>query len=276
VAEVALIINPEEAELCIPLLRNGREPVTHLLTYAAPVTKKMLHFNNLTYYTIPALPVGWKPPIWLTTELGIFAGRLYFDFDEYSDLRKYLGFRETGVKALDTIEDPMSPTELHEQGREAGEILDEQETNTSTQQVQSFTAKPLTFLQEWLAVRRKGQDFTHTPMGYVCQGKPLTENHPFFTPPERNTAPRTNNAAGAGIAQTEGENEGGRADDEATSDQDFCTDDGCSDEDEENGLFGGGEKSDEDGLVGDHGTESDGAKGSPALPPLSKISVPLL
>src|SRR3954471_2268109 len=45
---------------------------------------------------------------------------------------------------------------------------------------QSFTTKPLTFLQEWLAVRRKGQDFVHTPMGQVCQGKPLLENHPFF------------------------------------------------------------------------------------------------
>jgi hypothetical protein len=236
VTEVALIINPEEAELCIPLLRNGKEPVTHLLAYAAPVTRKMLHFNNLTYYAIPALPIGWRPPIWLTTELGIFAGRLYFDFDEYSDLRKYLGFRETGVKTLDTTEDAMSRTELHGQDREAGEIPDEQDTNTGALQVQSFTAKPLTFLQEWLAIRRKGQNFTHTPMGYVCHGKPLTENHPFFTTPEKNTAPRTNNAAGVRIAQTRGENEGVRADDEVASDQDFCADDGCFDEDGENVL----------------------------------------
>jgi hypothetical protein len=49
-----------------------------------------------------------------------------------------------------------------------------------TRQMQSFTTKPLTFLQEWLALRRKGQDFTHTPMGYVCQGRSLIENHHFF------------------------------------------------------------------------------------------------
>lgn len=35
-------------------------------------------------------------------------------------------------------------------------------------------------VREWLALRRKGQDFEHTPMGFVTGGKPLTENHPFF------------------------------------------------------------------------------------------------
>jgi len=37
-----------------------------------------------------------------------------------------------------------------------------------------------TKVREWLALRRKGQDFEHTPMGFVTGGKPLTENHPFF------------------------------------------------------------------------------------------------
>ena len=30
-------------------------------------------------------------------------------------------------------------------------------------------------------MRRKGQDFVHTPMGHVCQGKPLAASHPFFS-----------------------------------------------------------------------------------------------
>ena len=47
-----------------------------------------------------------------------------------------------------------------------------------------FAKRPLMFLQEWLALRRKGQDFSHTPMGHLCQGKPLLESHPFFTKPE--------------------------------------------------------------------------------------------
>ena len=35
-------------------------------------------------------------------------------------------------------------------------------------------------MHEWLALRRNGQDFEHTPIGFVTAGKPLTENHPFF------------------------------------------------------------------------------------------------
>jgi hypothetical protein len=38
----------------------------------------------------------------------------------------------------------------------------------------------LNFLHEWLELRAKGQDFAQTPMGYVCSGKVLTEEHPFF------------------------------------------------------------------------------------------------
>ena len=47
----------------------------------------------------------------------------------------------------------------------------EEEVETSTvesdieQKAKAFSREPLTFLQEWLAVRRKGQDFAHTPRG---------------------------------------------------------------------------------------------------------------
>jgi hypothetical protein len=48
------------------------------------------------------------------------------------------------------------------------------------QKAKAFTRQPLTFLQKWLAVRRKGQDFMYTPMGFICQGKQLLESHLFF------------------------------------------------------------------------------------------------
>lgn len=35
-------------------------------------------------------------------------------------------------------------------------------------------------VHDWLAVRRKAQDFEHTPMGFLTTGKPLTPDHPFF------------------------------------------------------------------------------------------------
>ncbi|RFU72329.1 hypothetical protein TARUN_9940 [Trichoderma arundinaceum] len=41
------------------------------------------------------------------------------------------------------------------------------------------------FLLEWLGVRCRAHDVLHTPMGYICLGRTVTENHPFFV---RNTA----------------------------------------------------------------------------------------
>ena len=114
----------------------------------------MRPFNELTYYAIPSLPTTWVAPNWLKIELGIFSGRLYFDFDEYQTMSRYVGLVDLTQDEEDSTLDRTSNVPL--------------------------TAKPTAFLQEWLTVRRKGQDFTHTPMGYLCNGKPLLSTHPFF------------------------------------------------------------------------------------------------
>jgi len=173
----ALIIIPEEAELLIPIIRGIKDADTYLLTYAAPVTQKMLQFNNLTFCTVPDVPTGWKPPTWLSIELGIFAGRLYFYFEEYTDLRRYLSSGEDAGKFLQPSIDTVPSAELQSTDVVADIAVREA---TMGRKSETFSAEPLTFLQKWLAVRRKGQDFTHTPMGYVCQGKALTASHPFF------------------------------------------------------------------------------------------------
>jgi hypothetical protein len=154
---IGLVVSPEEAEALIPLLRRYRAPQnananSHLIVYSAPVTRRMLHFNKLDYYAVPSLPSKYKIPTWFKIELGIFAGRLYFDWDEFAELTAYLGVK-TSV------------------GGSSDQEVDQRE---------SFVNKPLTFLHEWLAVLRKGQDFEHTPMGFVTTGKPLTADHPFF------------------------------------------------------------------------------------------------
>ena len=84
IQQAAMIIIPEEAERLIPVLRKRNRCCMHFLTYIAPVTRKMLHFNDPTYQAIPPLPDGWKAPTWLTIELGILGGRLYFEFEEYA------------------------------------------------------------------------------------------------------------------------------------------------------------------------------------------------
>ena len=186
----AMVIIPEEVELVIPLIREVKENFTHLLTYAAPVTRKMLQFNNLGYYAIPAMPTGWEPPAWLTIELGIIAGRLYFAFEEYWDLQMYLGFREQVANPREKPEDTINSTELQRADRRADDTPDDEDIQVSTREVLSFTSKPLAFIQDWLAVRRKDQDFKHTPMGYICPDKRLTADHPFYTRVEIDGGPK--------------------------------------------------------------------------------------
>ena len=110
----------------------------------------MLHFNDLKYYSISTLPEHLEPSSWLILELGLFSGRLYFDHPEYQNILNYLGI----------------------DGQDATE---EGESEGHARSIQFMS-----FLQEWLAVVRKGQDFGHTPMGFICEGRPLRPDHPFF------------------------------------------------------------------------------------------------
>ncbi|KAI1385347.1 uncharacterized protein F4822DRAFT_445312 [Hypoxylon trugodes] len=197
--EAAVVVTPEEAELIIEILqetvRKNRASATRLLTYAAPVTRRMLHFNNLRFYSMPPLPDEWQPAEWFTTELGLFAGRLYFEWSEYDSICRILGIDSSalGVEEFDSSE-----AETNEQytesvtGGRADATLDRangvQDAHNNrvggarrpSQKFCGLTPKPYTFVQEYLAVRRRGQDFTHTPMGFICSGKPLSQDSAFF------------------------------------------------------------------------------------------------
>ena len=139
----ALVIISEEAEILITMLRAQKLPLVHLLTYSAPVTRKMISFGALAYYALPALPVSHTIPPWLSIELGIFSGRLYMGFEECAPLIEYVE-KDSNAKRSNRV------------------------------------AATISFLSEWLSLRRKGQDIMHTPMGYICQGRPLNKTHAFF------------------------------------------------------------------------------------------------
>jgi hypothetical protein len=151
--KTALVVIPEEAELIIPVIRVAKSSPVQLIAYAAPTTKNMIHFCKLDYYVLPRLPDGHALPDWLGIELGMLGARLYFTFAEYGLLKKYLH--------------PTMVPGAHD------EIAMSKQGAMSTI---SFNA----FLYDWLTIRRKGQDITMTPMGYLCRGKPLHESHPFF------------------------------------------------------------------------------------------------
>lgn len=182
--EAAVVLIPEEAERIIRMIHAKKtHPQIHLITYASPVTRKMLPFNNLTFFSMPRLPDGWNAPQWLKTELGLLAGRLYFEWHEYEALCQFLGvtheYSGSGLPSDDDEEDDAS----EEDGDDNGEKMGGNRTTPRKRQnanTNSISPRPLTFLQEWLAIRRHGQDFVYTPMGFMTQGKPLYANHPFF------------------------------------------------------------------------------------------------
>jgi hypothetical protein len=153
--ETGLLVSPEEANCLIPILRQNyaKGQVCHLVVYAAPITRRMLQFNNIDYFAIPPLPAGFQTPRWLKVELGIFSGRLYFEWDEYEEIMSYLGVQV---------------------------VKDKDGQDLQIVRKEAFATKPLAFLHAWLAIRRKGQDFEHTPMGFITTGKPLSKDHPFF------------------------------------------------------------------------------------------------
>lgn len=184
--ESAVLVTPEEAEDLIPLLRDAATP-TYLLTYAAPVTRRMVCFNTLKFFSIPPLPESWSAPPELVVELGLFAGRLYFDWDEYPAVCKTLGIDENMASkeeftCTSNEHDTSSPAE--ESSTDAASIpaLDGPAEQKSVAQLipTGFTSKPFTFTREWLSVRRRGQDIAHSPMGFIANGRPLHADLPFF------------------------------------------------------------------------------------------------
>jgi hypothetical protein len=63
---------------------------------------------------------------------------------------------------------------------ECAPLVEYMENVNNGKQSDAFASKAISFLLEWLSLRRKGQDIMHTPIGYICQGRPLDSGHAFF------------------------------------------------------------------------------------------------
>lgn len=166
ITDTALIVSDFEADAVLPLIRDQRPAATYLMTYAAPVTRAMLPFDTLRLYTVPSLPTNWRAPTWLVRDLGIFAGRLYFDFDDQSHaVYQALGLPPPASKTEDPSAAMMTESDLwHELP-----FGDGQQVTTQA----PFSTNPLLFMQEWLAIRRKGQDFSQSMVGELIRGRRL-------------------------------------------------------------------------------------------------------
>lgn len=99
-------------------------------------------FNEFRYYNLPELPQQHDFPDWFRIELGILSGRLYVDSAESELLARYI-----------------------------------QPNLSNNGEFTSLADDPAQFLLEWLPLRRKSQNVTHTPMGYICTGRNPEAGH---------------------------------------------------------------------------------------------------
>lgn len=113
----------------------------------------MLSFSHFQYYNLPRLPEKHSFPEWFRIELGILAGLLYVDSAESVPLARYL---QPQVEATGSASNGDSGLKIV-----AGASL------------VKFANNPTDFVLEWLVNRRKAQNVLHTPMGYICIGRPL-------------------------------------------------------------------------------------------------------
>lgn len=133
------------------------------MSYAAPVTKSMKPFNTLNFFTVPSLKERPVFPVWLSVEVGVVAGRLYFDYPEYKPLLAWLGVCERSeVVSTDAAGQLQSPKVSHPEHRGLSIEM------------------PLKFLFEWSTYRRETLEIKHTPVGFVCESRVLKSDHSFF------------------------------------------------------------------------------------------------
>lgn len=166
ITDTALIVSDHEADGILPLIRNNSPPCTHLITYAAPVNRTMIVFDSLKFYSVPRLPDSWQAPTWLVRDLGIFGGRLYFDYESQCNaVYEFLGLP---AQAITEVLHAVELTEM-----DLWRELPYEETVAEQQKQEPFSPNALLFMQAWLAIRRKGQDFSTTMMGEVCRGRRL-------------------------------------------------------------------------------------------------------
>ncbi|KXJ89333.1 hypothetical protein Micbo1qcDRAFT_212713 [Microdochium bolleyi] len=190
--EVAVAVTPEEAECLIPILRKhrGRKdnddlPATYLLTYSGPTTRRMrATVGSFKFYSIPALPQSWTPPSWLKIEVGLLAGRLYFDWAEYSEVCSFLGITAQGQGINDDYDDLEGLTNFDSSELDPASSSVDPTSGSEREQIRQrpseLSPKPFSFVKEWLSIRRRGQEFSHSPMGFLCLRKQLHADHVFF------------------------------------------------------------------------------------------------
>lgn len=183
-----MIVSPEEADQCLMIIRRLSEPkrLVHVVFHEPALTRRMLHFNNFDYCAFPALPANFEAPMWLKVQLGIFAGRLYFDYEELQHIKDFLGIADD---SLDEDKVDIDDSDQYRR-RQLSSAPEPSQSSMGAISKKCFTQSPIAFMNDFLLVRRKDSEISGSPMSYVLSGKPISQEHTFFAPAKHDGAKR--------------------------------------------------------------------------------------
>ena len=152
-----IVISPYEANALLPAIRKSKNVRLHV--YTPRVTASMRSFSDLTFYSVPELPVQeWSAPPHVRTELNIFAGQLYFDSkEEYERLCELLALTMAHPGAKYNEVDGFVPLKYRTGG------------------VSPFRTSKIQQLKMLIVIRRKGMGYDKTHVGQVLNARPLSK-----------------------------------------------------------------------------------------------------
>jgi hypothetical protein len=158
-----VLVSPYEADQLISQLE--KQSVVRLHVYSPKVTKTMVSFETLRFHTIPASLDESPLPETSLYGLGLFAGSLYIrDFPAYQRLCNLLGI------ATSIIDDPEHINVTVDRFvPRAGRLRLGWSVDCP------FEKCPIPFFRALTALRMKGQEFVHSPIGGLFSGRILTK-----------------------------------------------------------------------------------------------------
>jgi hypothetical protein len=154
--EHMVVFSPWEVNKLLPDIRQSRAVAIHM--YAPRPNLTFRSMEDLTMYTIPALPVGWAAPRRLILQLNLFVGQLYLrSYSEYTELCEFLGLAYEANTSNET---------------DIG--IDGFVGMTNTNRDCVFTESPVPFLKALVTQIRRGcQDIGRTDIGRILAGELL-------------------------------------------------------------------------------------------------------
>ncbi|KAF8063995.1 hypothetical protein FPV67DRAFT_1608613 [Lyophyllum atratum] len=165
-ARVLVALSPYEVNELLPEIQKSKH--VHLHIYSPRVNQARRSFEDLTFFSIPALPPTWSPfPQNQISQLNLWAGQLYLkDHGTYKNLCLILGivsYDSTGENGHWKTGGFIEPTDRR------GLMAEECKLEIS----------PLPFLKELISSRRKGMNYSSTHMGKIVDGRRLTQETDF-------------------------------------------------------------------------------------------------